>query len=160
MNVLDLIKEDHRRVRELIRRLRHGTESAEASRRLFGGLRNTLERHMDAEEACFYSVIDPEDDDLIDEAAAEHESVYELLSELDRLTPGTSVWREGLDDLDELIEAHVDMEEVEIFALARRTLSLDRLEVLAQDFRALSVPRLAREEGGRQRDRLDPYVRE
>lgn len=160
MNVLELIKDDHRRVRELIRRLRAGNESPEAARRLFGGLRNALERHMEAEEACFYPAIDVGEDELIDEAAAEHEGVHELLADLGRMSPGTYEWSECLEDLEEMIEAHVEMEEVEIFAIARRKLDLDQLDLMAQEFKSLTTPRASHEQPDVARDRLDPYVRE
>lgn len=123
MNILSVLKDDHRNVSRLIEQLKGDGAGGEATRRLFEQLCEAIEAHAEAEEDIVYPVLSEkigDEDEIMEESEAEHSRVEEILADMEDLTPGTEAFMECLGDLEELIMAHVETEETEVFHMLRK----------------------------------------
>jgi hemerythrin superfamily protein len=133
MNVINLLKQDHRKVESLFEKLEPTTERGVKTRTdLFATLKQELDAHAYIEETYLYPVLEKakETHDIALEAVEEHAVVKELLAELDELPKDEESWGAKLKVLKENVEHHVEEEEGEMFKKARQILSDDELESL------------------------------
>jgi hemerythrin superfamily protein len=135
MDLYQLIKQDHQKVRRLFERLDEADDGTPAQARLFGELKQALDLHAEVEEKYFYPALrrHAEAKDLIEEALAEHREVREALDELDRADKEDGRWAAELSDLREDVEDHIEEEESEIFAIAAKLLDTAQTEAIARD---------------------------
>ena len=133
MNVLNLLKADHKKVAGILEKLEPTTERGVKTRNeLFTTLKTELDAHAYIEETYFYPVLEKSDEthDIALEAVEEHAIVKELLAELDALRKDDESWGTKLKVLKENVEHHVEEEEGEMFKKARKVLSDAELESL------------------------------
>ncbi|MFY9555801.1 MAG: hemerythrin domain-containing protein [Blastocatellia bacterium] len=133
MNAFDLLKEDHKKVADLLEKLEPTTERAVKTRdELFTRLNNELEVHAAIEEQIFYPAIKEAEEtrDITLEALEEHRIVKQFLRELSSTPKDSETWTAKLTVLKENIEHHVEEEEGEMFKKARKVLTDKQVEEL------------------------------
>jgi hypothetical protein len=129
----ELLKKDHKKVSDLLKRL-DDTEESDASTReeLFPQLKTELETHAELEETIFYPALkeNEETKEITLEAYEEHNAVKTLLQELEDTEKDDETWAAKLTVLKENVEHHVKEEEGEMFKKARKVLKKDERESL------------------------------
>ncbi|HSN71396.1 MAG TPA: hemerythrin domain-containing protein [Steroidobacteraceae bacterium] len=141
-NAIDLLEQDHERVRKLLAELTETTNRATKTRTgLLEKIAEELRIHTQIEEEIFYPAFkdagDKEFDRLNYEALEEHRAVEKLvLPDLLKTDPGTDQFAGRAKVLRELVEHHADEEESEMFPRARTAMSRDELETLGAQIQA------------------------
>ncbi|KAA0011775.1 hemerythrin domain-containing protein [Billgrantia pellis] len=142
MNALDLLKEDHDKVRDLLEQLVNTTERAEKKRPdLLAKIEKEMQVHTQIEEEIFYPAFKKasgkQNDKMYYEAHEEHRAVEDLvLPDLKQADPGGTQFSGRAKVLKELIEHHAEEEEEEMFPQARKTMSERELEELGEKMQA------------------------
>ena len=139
MNLYDMLRKDHERVREIFSQLERTTEADDARREnLFASLYHELDVHSQAEEKFLYSRLKGEDGtrELVLEALDEHKEVKKVLDALESMDKGTAEWTARLRGLRDSVEHHVGEEESELFPRARKTLDEEEAAGIAEDIEA------------------------
>jgi hemerythrin superfamily protein len=132
MNALDLIKQDHKRLRKLLEETLKA-EGAEREERM-DYLRTELVAHERMEEEVLYPRLRDEKKahDTVLEGYEEHHVADVLLDELLDLPPETDLWKAKVKVLKENVEHHMDEEEDELFKEARALLDRKELDRLGE----------------------------
>ena len=135
MNIYAVLKDDHRAVLAMIRELRGHDGAGDDATVKLQRLMETLEQHTLNEETLFYGMLDDriDDESILEAARDEHERLDALLAEMAGTAPDTPGYLGRLGDLEELLGAHVGMEEGEMFALARRVIGPDDAERIGNE---------------------------
>jgi hemerythrin superfamily protein len=131
MNVVDLLKNDHRKVERLFERYR--SASTGTKRTILDEITRELTKHTYAEETVLYPVLRASISDgesLMDDAVTEHQEAKGLLVELEDADVGSLEADAKVATLRRAIEQHVRDEEGEIFPEMERLLDRARLEGL------------------------------
>lgn len=139
MDLYALLKEDHKKVKDLLKDLEDTTERAEKSReRLIREVEAELTVHSEAEEKFLYPRLQgfSETKELAYEAVEEHKVVKTLLTELVSEPKGTAEWTAKLAVLKENVEHHIEEEEGPLFSKAKRALSREDAEAIADSVMA------------------------
>jgi hemerythrin-like domain-containing protein len=142
MNALDLLKQDHETVRELLDRLEKTTERAVKSRaEMLQKLQLELQIHTTLEEEIFYPAYTPaggkEEAVMAAEAKEEHRTVDSLvLPDLLNTDPGSIPFTGRLKVLKELLEHHIEEEEEELFPQAQKLFDKARLDELGLEMKS------------------------
>ena len=131
MNALELLKQDHQKVKKLLTSATE-TEDKSEQKRLSREIRTELETHARIEETIFYPALKDADEtrDITLEAFEEHKLVKTLLGELESLGKDKEEWTAKFTVLKENIEHHVEEEEDEMFPKARKVLGEEGAETL------------------------------
>lgn len=133
-NAINMLTEDHVKVRKMFKQFEKIKDDADASEKteLVSQICTELKVHMQLEEECFYPAAREalEEQDLLDEAEVEHASAKELIAQLEAMQPGDELYDAKVTVLGEYIEHHVKEEEKEMFPKVRKA-KLD-LEDLAE----------------------------
>ena len=134
MNALEVLKQDHQKVRGLFREARHATDQAKR-KELFNKIDTELEIHAHIEETVFYPVIDEHEEfkDMVAGALEEHQEAKTLLDELEELGADNHDFGSKLQLLIKAVEHHVEEEEGEMFPKIRELFDEDELEQLGQE---------------------------
>ena len=134
MNALEVLKQDHQKVKGLFQEIRHATDEAKR-KELFDKIDTELEIHAHIEETVFYPAIEEHEEfkDMVAEALEEHKKAKTLLDELEELGADNHDFGSKLQLLMEAVEHHVEEEEREMFPKIRDLLEEDGLEQLGQD---------------------------
>ena len=136
-DVLNMLKEDHKKVKKAFQafeRLEKGRQSEERQA-LVEQTCAELTLHAMLEEEVFYPAIREamREQALIDEAEVEHGSAKTLIADLQQLAPEDRAWPATFKVLGEYIQHHIKEEESEIFPqLTRAKLDWDNLLQLMQ----------------------------
>jgi hemerythrin superfamily protein len=136
MNALELLKEDHERVKELFAKVEE-TESEKQHKQLFERIKAELETHTHIEETIFYPALEKFEElkDLVLEAYEEHKQVKTLIREMTRMKPGEE-FDAKLKVMSENVEHHAEEEEDEMFPKVEDCLSEDEIERLGDEMEA------------------------
>ncbi|WP_416139573.1 hemerythrin domain-containing protein [Halomonas sp. HK25] len=139
MNALELLKQDHDNVRDLLTQLVNTTEQAAKKRpELLAKIEKELHVHTQIEEEIFYPAFlkaakKKEDERLYHEALGEHRAVEEqVMPDLKQADPGSTEFSGQAKVLKELVEHHATEEEDKMFQHARKLISEDELEKLGE----------------------------
>ena len=126
---LDIIKADHLVIQELFEKALASKATAKAKRTaLLGRIKEALVRHAVEEETVLYPAVRFAEGGGVGPAASarlslEHSEVKAQLYELERIAPDHPAWHSKLAALHRQLEAHMRLEEEEIFPALRRGLS-------------------------------------
>lgn len=137
-NAIQLLKEDHKKVKELLSQLTETTTRAEKTRRqLLAKIEQELEIHTHIEEEIFYPAFkdagNSEHAKIYFEALEEHRAADDLvLPDLKKTEPSSEKFSGRAKVLKELVEHHADEEEKEMFKLAKQSMSNDELVELGK----------------------------
>jgi len=131
MNAIDLLTDDHARVRALLSDGEATTEP-EAREVLFRDIKAELTAHEVIEEELFYPTLrdHPKAKELVLEGYEEHAVVDRLLQELEGTPFEDEKWGPRFKVMMENLEHHIEEEEGELFDRAREVLDGAELEEL------------------------------
>lgn len=142
-NAIDLLKNDHEKVKGLLAKLSETTIRAEKTRRkLLEEIAEELRIHTKIEEDIFYPAFkaagDSSDKSKYYEATEEHKAVEQLvLPDLENSDLSSEAFTGRAKVLQELVEHHTKDEEEEMFPKARELFDEEQLEALGEKMMAL-----------------------
>lgn len=136
MHAINLLKQQHQDVRDLFERLGQ-TEDTDQKESLLQELADNLAAHMTIEETIFYPAAHASDETKYSEAVDEHASGKRILIELLGMSCDDERFDDKVTKLQEIIEAHVEEEESDLFKTAKRELDADELERLGDEMKVL-----------------------
>jgi iron-sulfur cluster repair protein YtfE (RIC family) len=132
MNAIELLKQDHEKVKELFEKFK-GNEDGDNTA-LFEKINAELENHTHIEEAIFYPKLKAEGDEelkkIVLEGIEEHRQVKMFLRELASLTEDSEKFNPKLKVVVEDVEHHVEEEESEMFPMVEDQFDSDVLDEL------------------------------
>ena len=138
IDAIELLTQQHREVKEMFDRFENMTDRAKVSKKkLADEICNALIMHTTIEEEIYYPATreaSEETEDLVDEAVVEHASAKDLIAQIMEMDPGDDLYDAKVKVLGEMVEHHVQEEEVEMFQKTRK-LKLD-LKALGQEMKA------------------------
>jgi len=135
MDAISLLKQDHQKVRQLLKRLQsNGTEE------LLSQIENQLKVHTQIEEEIFYpafkeSLRSQKDEHLYYEALEEHHLVDVVLPEIKSESEGSSEFEAKAKVLKDVVEHHAEEEETQMFPKARKAMGTARLRQLGEELK-------------------------
>jgi len=145
MNAIDMLVQDHVRVKDILTQLSESSERALKKRAdLLAKLEMELIIHTHLEEEILYPAFkqagSKEQDIMYYEAKEEHRTVDSLvLPDLKATDPGTPEFAGRVKVCKELLEHHIEEEEEEMFPQCEELLGSDQLEELGAQMEALKV---------------------
>ena len=137
-NAITLLKEDHDKVKEAFKQFEKMDRSdVETCRELVESVCADLTAHTMLEEEIVYPALREAigDEDLMNEAAVEHESAKTLIAQLEDMDAGDPNYFPTFTVLGEYVMHHVEEEENEMFPQAKKAKGLD-LEALGEQLKA------------------------
>ena len=125
-DAIQLLKDDHKKVKGLLSQLAETSERATKTRQdLLRTIQAELEAHTTIEEEIFYPAYleATGDDEMHDEAHVEHDGAKKLIAEIEMGKPGENMWEAKVSVLSEMIKHHVHEEEMRdgMFARAKKS---------------------------------------
>jgi hemerythrin superfamily protein len=138
MNAIDLLKEDHRLVEHLFKRVENTTRSKYPA--IFSKIKDALDTHAHIEEKIFYPRLKKEGKkdlvDIVREGVEEHKQIKKFLREIAALDRRNGQYEAKVQVLIEDTRHHVNEEENEMFPLVRDQFSKEALEKLGDRMQA------------------------
>jgi hemerythrin-like domain-containing protein len=139
-NPIEMLKEDHEKVKELFKEFESAGENAHKKKqRIAEKACEELDVHAAIEEEIFYPAIrdsgHEEASKLVAEAVEEHKVVKTLIEEIRQLQPEDEEFEAKFKVLSENVEHHAEEEEQEMFPVAEEALG-DTLEQIGQQMMA------------------------
>ena len=154
MNAIQLLKDDHKKVRGLLAELEATTARGVKKRtQLLATIGKELRVHTRLEEEIFYPAFKAageksEDDKMYFEALEEHRAAGDLvLPDLENTEPSSDRFSGRAKVLKELIEHHADEEEKEMFPRARKLMSAAEINALGAEMEARKRQLMAAQPG-------------
>ena len=123
VDAIDLLKQDHDRVEKAFKDFeKMERQDAEACRRLINAVCEELTVHTTLEEEVFYPAVREaiDDEDLMNEAAVEHETARMLIEQLQNMGPDDPNYFATFTVLGEYVRHHIKEEQGEMFPAARK----------------------------------------
>ncbi len=144
MNILTILKNDHKELKQILSDIEDTTERAAKKRAtLFAKFKEEIVAHARAEEKAVYDelleVLKKDDRDTILEGYEEHHLVDKWVPEIAKLSPTDESWAPKCKVLKEMLEHHIKEEEDEIFSLIRDEFDADALKTMGDRFEALKM---------------------
>jgi hemerythrin-like domain-containing protein len=136
-NAIDLLKADHEKVKKAFKEFeKMDRADTETCRELVTSVCADLQVHTTLEEEIFYPALREaiEDEDIMNEAAVEHETAKMLIEQLENMEPDDPNYVATFTVLGEYVMHHVKEEEDEMFPQAKKAKELD-LEALGEEMR-------------------------
>ena len=138
LTAIDLLKEDHDKVKKAFKEFEKLDRSdTETCRQVVRTVCEDLRVHTTLEEEIFYPAVREaiDDEDIMNEAAVEHETAKMLIEQLENMEPDDPNYHATFTVLGEYVIHHVKEEEGEMFPQAKKAEGLD-LEALGERMRA------------------------
>lgn len=138
MNALELLHQDHEKVKELFEQA-EGTEDGKERKRLFTEIKKELETHARIEESVFYPAMKKHDElkDLVAESLKEHKQVKTMLRQMAKMAATSAKFEDKLTQLMESVEHHAEEEEEgKMFPKVRKIVDRAALEELGEELEA------------------------
>ena len=135
-DIFTSLKQDHDRHREMLERVADTSGDTKERRESFEQLRVDVSAHANAEEQSLYAemLARPDLQDKGRHSVAEHKEADEYFEDLVDMDFGSTGWLTRFKTLKERLEHHMEEEENEIFAAAKKDLSNERAQELAKIF--------------------------
>lgn len=136
-NALDMLEEDHKKVQKLFKQFEKLDGDEETRAALVQEAIAEIKIHTAIEEQVFYPAAretlgdEEEGEDLLNEAAVEHDSAKALIEKLEGLDPSDPYFAATFTVLGEYVNHHIHEEESELFPKVKKA-KMD-LEAIAQD---------------------------
>ncbi len=135
MDVFKLLKQDHKEVQQLFKKIEDSSDSAIKTRaKTYKELAKELTVHARLEERIVYPRLRQIEDleETVKEGIEEHHVVEQLMEEIAQMPADDEQWMAKVTVLKEMVEHHVEEEEKELFPKAAKKLEKDEIEELAQ----------------------------
>ena len=134
MDALELLKQDHQKVKELFEE----AEEAEGKQQqdIFEQIKSELETHARIEETVFYPAVQKHKElkDMVLESLEEHKQIKTLLREIESLASDSEKFEPKFQVLMENVEHHAEEEEEgEMFPKIRKMMNKQQLEQLGAE---------------------------
>ncbi len=149
MSIYTYLKEDHQQVKQLMNDIvAQGAEDSTKRDELFNELKEKLILHSKAEEQAFYQPLKAhqQTEDDVEHGEEEHEEAEALLEKLTQDNLKGADWQQTFLKLKSAVEHHIEEEENEIFADAKKVIDDKtaeemeaRMKMLKQEERANSI---------------------
>jgi hypothetical protein len=157
-DVISLLTADHNKVRQLFQEfedIKEDQSQTDLKSELVEQICFELTVHALVEEEIVYPAIRAaiEEDDLMDEAEAEHASVKDLVNQLEQMEPDDEQFDATVMVLSEQVEHHVSEEEGEVFQKVKKAkMDIDQLgqqvrerkDEIEADFNGVPAPQQPR----------------
>ena len=137
-DAIEMLKADHAKVEKAFKEFEKMDRSdTETCREAVRSVCEDLKVHTTLEEEIFYPAVREaiEDEDLLNEAAVEHETAKMLIEQLENMEPDDPNYFATFIVLGEYVMHHVKEEEGEMFPQARKAKALD-VDELGERMRA------------------------
>jgi hemerythrin superfamily protein len=144
MDVLELLKEDHRKVKELFEQCQE-MEDKKQLRQLYKEIKSELELHARVEETIFYPAMEEHEElkDMVLESLEEHKQIKTVLREMSKLSPSNERFKPKLKVLMDDVEHHAEEEEEgKMFPEIRKIIDTSELEELGEEVERAKHKRL------------------
>jgi len=135
MDALELLKQDHAKVKELLAKAESAEQGKERSA-IFEKIKTELETHARIEQNIFYPAVQKNEElkDMVLESIEEHKQVKTLLREIDSLSRDSEKFEPKLKVLKENVEHHAEEEEEgKMFPKVRKLFSENELQELGAE---------------------------
>lgn len=129
MKATELLKSDHRNVESLFAACHEASGPKKAA--ILEQIRAELDVHAQIEEEIFYPALQKQDAGEIKNAYEDHKIVKGLLASIVKTTRSDSEMQTMLEELEDLVDDHVEEEEEVLFAEAEE-LGAERLNELGE----------------------------
>lgn len=142
MDALDLLKQDHAKLKKLFDK---AASLDREQKRIFNQIKTELEVHAQIEENIFYPAMQKYDGlkELVAESLKEHSGMKALLQEMVTLTDPAE-FKDTLEELIDSVEHHAeDEEEGKMFPKIRELVSANELQKLGTQLQAAKGHRKA-----------------
>jgi hemerythrin-like domain-containing protein len=141
MDAIKMLKDDHRKVKDLLREYEDAGDGAfKARQEIADRVFAELQVHTTLEEEIFYPAVKAKTDDEgkshVAEGMEEHHVVKILIEELKTLTPEDEAFAAKFKVLSENVEHHIKEEEDELLPDAKKKLGHDGIEVLGEQMQS------------------------
>jgi hemerythrin-like domain-containing protein len=148
-----LLKQDHKNVRQLLKKLESAEEGDERLE-LFSQIENELKVHTQIEEEIFYPAFHraaegEKDEHLFYEAVEEHHVVDMVLPEISETDESSDEFAAKAKVLKDLVEHHAEEEETQMFPKARKLMGTGELKELGQQLEQRKQQLMGSINGGR-----------
>ena len=123
VDAIDLLKQDHDKVERGFKQFeKMDRHDSEACRQLVQAVCEDLKAHTTVEEEIFYPALREaiEDEDLMNEAAVEHETAKMLIEQLENMGADDPNYYATFTVLGEYVRHHIKEEQGEMFPAAKR----------------------------------------
>jgi hypothetical protein len=133
MDAIQLLKDDHEKMKRLLSEAEQTTEQAVKTREeLFTTIKEELTVHETIEEEIFYPALKdhPKTKEIALEAYEEHHVVDMVMAEIEGVAFDDETWAAKFKVMKENIEHHIEEEEKEMFKQARDAFEQQELEDL------------------------------
>jgi hemerythrin superfamily protein len=143
MDALELLKQDHAKVKKLFEEAEDADEKEQRS--IFAQIKTELEIHAQIEESVFYPAMQRYNElkDMVAESLEEHNEVKTLLNEMESMSGGED-FEDKLEELIDNVEHHAeDEEESKMFPKVRELVSAAELDKLGAQLQAAKGQRKA-----------------
>ena len=140
MDVIKLLKEDHKKVKKMLDDLESTTERAVTKREeLFAKIQSELKLHELVEEQIVYPAFREQAKlkDIVLEGYEEHHVVDLLMEEIANELVTDETWGAKVKVMKENVEHHVEEEEEKMFPQARKLFKDEELEKLGEQVELL-----------------------
>ena len=137
LDAIDMLKQDHDKVEKAFKEFeKMDRQDAESCRQVIKTVCEELKVHTTLEEEIFYPAVREaiDDEDLMNEAAVEHETAKMLIDQLENMGPDDPNYFATFTVLGEYVKHHIKEEQGEMFPAAKKA-KVD-LEGLAERMRA------------------------
>jgi hemerythrin superfamily protein len=138
MDALELLQQDHQKVKELFEQA-EDSEARTEQKRIFHQIKTELETHARIEESIFYPAMQKHQElkEMVREAIEEHSQVKSLLKEMENLADDSEKFESKLQILMENVEHHAEEEEEgKMFPKVREIVDRATLDKLGQELEA------------------------
>jgi hemerythrin-like domain-containing protein len=146
MDAIQLLKDDHDKMKKLLSEAEQTTERGVKTREeLFTKIKEELTVHEAIEEEIFYPALKdhPKTKEITLEAYEEHHVVDMVMAEIESVPFDDETWGAKFKVMKENIEHHIEEEENEMFKQARDVFEPKELEELGERMRARKEQLLA-----------------
>lgn len=119
----EALMHDHNYVRQLFQRYLT-TQDEQVKQQAGPQICEALQMHTTLEEAVFYPRVQEIDAALVEKCQDDHQGADELLVQLQELQPGEAAYDDLMQQLHDIVVAHIELEEQQLFP-AIRTAGID-----------------------------------
>ena len=144
MDALELLKQDHQRVKELFEQGQQITDKKQ-QKRIFKEIKTELELHARIEETIFYPAMEEREElkEMVLESLEEHKQVKTVLREMARLSPSSEKFKPKFKVLKDNVEHHAEEEEEgKMFPKIRKLINHAELQQLGEELEEAKHKRL------------------
>ncbi len=138
MDIVELIKDDHKTVDGLFQEINSLVDNREPiPDELLITLITELSSHLEAEEKVLYARLKEEKGftELMEEGVEEHSEISQLIDEIQNHRDSLEAVADKLNDLQDQVEHHVEVEESETLPKVKSLWAAEFLEQLAEEMK-------------------------